>query len=353
MTGAQIALPPGLAAFGGDPALGSDPLATAHQPLPPDCLGFSHGRAAMSWLIERRGPVRSALVSAYTCPVVPDLLAARGLTLAFVDVGGDADRWVAQARSLPAPCLVVVPAFLGHAPDPDPYSLAERLGDAALVLIDAAQSAFAHLDITPPAGGAVLSAPRKGTALPDGAVLRLAEVSAAERAAVASLPKALGPAALRLAARAMAIGRGPQTEPEMLELIERSESTWPETPHRISEYSSHVLGWLDPKAHALIRWRNWQSLAAALSDRVEIVTRPGGVPFNLSILAEERPALLARLRAERVFATALWPTARHDPAHHPLAARLAGQLVGLPIDQRYDEADMILLSERVVRCLRP
>jgi hypothetical protein len=72
--------------------------------MPSHLLAFSHGRAALAWLIRRRGPFASALVCAYTCPELPRLLSASGLRLGFYD--WDAVELDALVQALPTPCLV-------------------------------------------------------------------------------------------------------------------------------------------------------------------------------------------------------------------------------------------------------
>lgn len=346
----MISLPPiPFPVFGGELPLACDPLRDAPEPLAPDSLLFSHGRAALAWLIGRTGPFRSALVCAYTCPAVPALLRKLELDITYYDVG--AADVAAQARAVPGRVLVIVPAPLGGAPDPDPLMLAAELNDAATVVIDAAQTAFGHLWIDPPHGGAVLSAPRKTTGLADGAVLRLDGASPDDVRAVDGLPRAWAPTVAKLAARALLLDRSPDIESETLALARESEDSWDNTPARMSDRSRHLLPWLDPDEHARVRWANWRRLAAALPEAVERIEPTGGVPFNFSILVDDREAMLTRLRTEKVFATPLWRDTEHDPACHPSAAGLARRLLGLPMDQRYRPEDMDELGRRVRRCL--
>ena len=58
--------------LGGELPAGADGALTAPWALPADVLAFSHDRAALSWLHAARGPFRSALHAAYTCPSVPE-----------------------------------------------------------------------------------------------------------------------------------------------------------------------------------------------------------------------------------------------------------------------------------------
>jgi hypothetical protein len=182
-------------------------------------------------------------------------------------------------------------------------------------------------------------------------VLRLSGATLDDVRAVDGLPPAWAPTVAKLAARVLLLDRSPDIEAETLAMLRESDNGWTDEPGRMSDRSRHLMPWLDPDEHARLRWANWRRLAAALPEGVERIEPNGGVPFNLSILVDDREAVLARLRTEKVFATPLWRDSEHDPARHPAAARLARRLVGLPVDQRHRPEDMDELAHRVRRCL--
>lgn len=335
--------------FGGELPLGCDALRPVPRALPDNVLLFSHGRAALLWLIARRGPFASAALSAYTCPSVPRCLEAGGLALDYFD-HGESDP-LPMIRRLPKPWLVLVPAPFGSAPWLDVAALARVLGAGACVVIDAAQTAFGFEDFSPPPGGAVLACPRKALAIGDGAVLRLDGLREDEQASVAALPMASAAAAQKQAARVLFATGNIAREAEALALARAAEVALPSSPHQISIESRDLLHRADPVAHAHQRRTNAQVLRAALEKRASCMLGGAGTPFNFPIVVDDRDAVLKRLHERRVFATALWPDARHDPARHPMAARLARQLLALPIDQRYDAADMARLAGLVGPCL--
>ncbi len=345
--------PNGYRRFGGDLPWGCDPVLTVAADEAAAVLGFSHGRAALAWLIERRGPFAHALVCAYTCPSVPRFLAARGLSLAFFDVGASVAEVLEQTAARPGRWLVLVPALLGFDPWLDVGVLAAALGTAGLVVIDAAQTAFGHRYYKAPPGGAVLSCPRKTTALADGACLVLAESDPADREAVAALPEAEGPAAAKRAARVLWAARAPEREAEALALAEQAERGWPATPHRITDAAWAALRYLDAAAHAARRVANRRRLRGHLDAVWPVAWEGAGVPFCHAVLVDDRAALMAAGRRRRVFATPLWPDALHDPARHPRAALLAQRLLALPVDQRYTPDDMDLLAAAVSPTIGP
>jgi hypothetical protein len=346
----RFGFPGATLAFGGELPLGCDALLAEPRPLPDSCLAFSHGRAALRWLCEHRGRFDCAVLSAYTCPSVPDFLENLGLRLKLVDVfSADWEQAVGSERGR---LLVVLPAFLGHEPEADISRLAAAVGERGVVVVDAAQTAFGHLCFETAENVVVISGPRKCAGLGDGAILRMHRLSEEESALVQRLPWAIEPVAAKLAARSLMACRSPENEADALALTARAERTWPDTPHRMSGAGLWRLSWLDPQVHADARWRNWNALSAALEGEAEILRLSGGTPFNLSILVEDRAALLARLHAARVFATPLWPDARRESDLHPRAEDLARRLIGLPIDQRYEETDMLELAGRVRQCMR-
>lgn len=337
--------------FGGEIPFGADPELKDgnRRTLPHNVFAFSHGRAALAWLIARRGPFASALVCAYTCPELPRFLSALGLTLGFYEWG--AEGVADTVRALPSPCLVVLHAPFGCQPRQEATSLATTLGSKALVVVDAAQTAFGVLDFACPPDGAVLCCPRKATALADGALLALDHCTAADALSVAALPEAALAAAQKSEARRTFALRDEAKEAEALRLAVRSEENLPWLPHRMTDASLAQWLALDAAEHRHRRTRNFATVDKALGRAVERLVLPEGTPFSFPILVPDRDLLLGALRQRRVFATPLWPDSLCDSSQHPIAADLTRRLLSLPIDQRYSEADMLEMTEVVRLCL--
>src|SRR5258708_11663001 len=112
------------------------------QPWQDNWLAFSNGRAALAWLFDQYEALISTVsVCAYTCPSVPKFLRARGMDVSFFDVGAEP----ALSR------CIIVSALFGSAP----WLSYENY--APLTIVDAAQTAFGHIDFKMPRHGAVLS----------------------------------------------------------------------------------------------------------------------------------------------------------------------------------------------------
>jgi len=331
--------------LGGELPLFSDRFGQRYA-WPSNWLAFSHGRAALAWLIERRRP-KSALICGYTCPTVPAFLRRSSIEPLLFDVGTSLEEIVTLASRLAAPQLVIFPALFGGPPWRNPKSLAKLLGRSAIVVIDAAQTAFGHRDFPPPPGGATLSCPRKTTALADGAVLALGRGMTVGRG-TSGLPVAQQAVAWKYAARALWATAKPELEIQALEFNLMSECAWPDEPRRMSDESRALFERMDPDWHRTVRRRNRRTLAAALAGQIPTWASERGTPFSLPIFVRDPAALIADLRAQHIFATALWPDSEHDPDRHPAAAYMVRHLVSLPVDQRHDQTDMTRIAAAVL-----
>lgn len=335
--------------LGGELPLFTDRLGE-RRTFAPSWLAFSHGRAALAWLIERRKP-KSALICAYTCPTVPAFLRRRDVPPSLFDAGASVQEVIALAKQLPSPRLILLPALFGSAPWLDAAAVARPLGRNAIVVIDAAQTAFGHRDFRPPIGGATLSCPRKTTALADGAILALGRGMTVR--SIARLPAAHEAAAWKYAARALWATAKPGFELQALEFNRISESAWPDRPHRMSEASRALMERIDADWHRAARCRNAKTLANALVGKIPNWVSGTATPFSLPIFVRDPAALIAELKMQRIFATRLWPDSKHDPGRHPAAAYMVSHLVSLPVDQRHEQSDMTRIAAAVLRSATP
>ena len=349
MNEACQAVLPDFERFGGELPAGCDVLLQQPTAPDPETMLFSHGRAALAWFLEAFGPFNSALVCAYTCPTVPAFFRRRGLAVTRFDYGEtDLSSLAKHAKGRAA---VLLPAAFGMAPWLNAGALAGVLGERFAVIVDAAQSAFGHLDFAPPAGGAVLACPRKALALGDGAALRLGNMPAPDHRAIEALPLADEAARLKQAARDLLALKDPDREVEALDLVEKSEKALPDHACRMTERSRDLLMRTDRAHHVRCRSVNAAALDSELSE-LECLLPPGpGTPFAWPFAARDRDALLSRLHARRVFATPLWPGAAPRGSAHPRARRMSDGLVALPVDQRYSPGDMCRMAELVRACL--
>jgi hypothetical protein len=333
--------------------IGSELLADSDKlgrriPLPDDCLAFSHGRAALAWLLETFH-FRSALFCAYTCPVVPKFFRAKGLNIDYFDVGELTGQVLYRALMLSPPRLILLPALFGQPPWVSRAEMLPYLEPEDLVIIDAAQTAFGHLYFEPP----VFSCPRKRLAINDGAVLRLVG-GVQYRNKLKGLPVPIMAHALKAAARKL---WAEDKDDEAFRLHKLSEDSWQNTPMRMTDSSLEHLECVDQNHHIMTRKHNFayltkclnnlivQTSAATFEEKDEDVPFRG-VPFSLPLMVGDPDGLVTTLAKERIYLTRLWPDTEYKQEHRQ-AEQLAQHLVSLPVDQRHDEYDMKRLADAV------
>jgi hypothetical protein len=324
----------GLRRIGGELPLNADRICD-RRTWQSNWLAFSNGRAALAWLLDDKR-TRSVSVCAYTCPKLVAFLRRRDLDVRLYDVGEEP----------PNAHRVIVPALFGSPPWSDKH---------AFTIIDAAQTAFGHMDFPIPEGGAVLSCPRKCTGLVDGAVLAMQTVFAERGSAY---PSAVAEAAaMKAVARALWAGVGP--EDWAVWWNEHAEARWPETPHAMTCGSRVLLERLDFQWHKYRRLQNSGVLATALGGGLAFPqwkhahAMNDHTPFSLPIFVGNPGEVITKLKDERIYLTRLWPNTSHDPHIHKAASYMANFLVSLPVDQRHDPDDMKRLAEAVLRVAVP
>lgn len=315
----------------------------APRALPANWLAFSNGRAALAWLLDRR-PIHSVALCAYTCPVLPPFFRRRGLEVGFYDVIAEAMEIADLVHTLAPPRLLLLPAMFGNAPLVDPDRMAALLGKDDIVVIDGAQSAFAQEEFAPPPGGAVFSCLRKTTALADGAILLVDGMTQA-MSNVDRLPVARGAASAKAQARELWATEKSAVEKQALALNAKSETSWPDTPHRITEQSLAQLKTLDRTWHTERRRNNRATLLDRLPAGTLFWSPESGTPYCLPIFIGDPDATMTAMHKKRIFVTRLWPDSEHDAARHPAAAWIARHLIALPVDQRCNDADIARIAD--------
>ena len=338
--------------FGGSITLGCDQLLSVPKSSPSNALYFSHGRAAMIWLLLHAGKFDSAAVCAYTWPEIPNMMKRYNCEIGTFDFMQK--DIVDLVNKLPGKCLAIVPVFYGYSPWIDYEALALELGDKAFVLLDAAQTAFGFEDYPLPYGGAVLSCPHKSTSLNDGAVLLMDKVSQSQSQEYKKLRFGDKFYLTKQEGRKLLASGDEKKEKKGIKLVTQLEETWnSDPPHRMTAKSYEELLYIDSDFHAFVRIRNYKYLKQKLESYFPQLNEQLNprVPFAYAVMSDNRKTLLEKLIMKRVFATPLWHNAIHDNEKHPAAADCAKRLIALPIDQRYDIEDMDQLADIVISCL--
>lgn len=114
--------------------------------------------------------------------------------------------------------------------------------------------------------------------------------------------------------------------------------------HRITNYAKKQLDCLNGKEMALARRVNMKHILELTKGKVESV--PGiercleGAPFSFPILVENRDAVQKQLAQKGVYAPVLWPISDAARVTCPVSARMADEMLSIPIDQRYNYDDI-------------
>ena len=136
-----------------------------------------------------------------------------------------------------------------------------------------------------------------------------------------------------------------------------------EKPAAISSLSRMLLAGIDPNEVAHRRRRNFEHLLEHFQREPvlqkmkplfeELPERVSPQFFPLIVQNEKREALKRALYEKRVYCAVHWKLPEGiDPQQFPESHRLSNSILGLPIDQRYDTADMELILGKLQQALK-
>lgn len=114
--------------------------------------------------------------------------------------------------------------------------------------------------------------------------------------------------------------------------------------HRISGTGQEMLKALNGSMIRYARQRNMKHILNLLGGKVESI--PGierclnGAPFSLPILVKNRDEIQQKLAKRGVYAPVLWPICDEARGVCPVSARMADEMLSIPIDQRYNYDDI-------------
>ena len=324
----------------------------------PEAQAVTSGRTALAILVEETpGPW---LLPAYLCDSVLQPLRQAGVPFDFYPVGGDLrPRLDELERSVESqsPAVVLVIDYFGFPPSPEDGGRLRALREACLVVEDCVQGSLVELPDA--AGGAIGDAAftsfRKYLPVPDGGLLTGVRPRQLPPAGASLRQRLLGQ--LLRGAWVSGEAEGPDAEATFLGLLEAGEAALDdELPFEAtSRLSERLIAGLDLAEAASRRRANFGVLLEALEGS-EAVTpllrdlRAGVSPLALPVRVGggRRDALRAELVRRRVFCPVHWPLPPEiDEARFPEEHRLASEMLGLPLDQRYGTADMRHLADEL------
>lgn len=298
---------------------------------------FVNARSAFAALAASR-PTATVWLPAFICPELSR--AVEQGRLRFYPVKGDFEADLASVERDAAPGdMVLLVAQFGLPLSRDTHGFVRRRTD--LVIVEDRSQA---LDAGPVSGWALYS-PRKLLGVADGGLL-VAPVGETppQPHAVPDTDELWRAANLRLADPSA--GRSS----EWHKLNQAKEAAMPTTSMAISPLSLEILSRTSLSSLAECRRRNWDLLDRRLNRWSALPSDPIGPPLGYVLRLEPglRDALLRALHADCIFAAVHWrelPVAR---AEFPREWKWSSELVSLPCDHRYGEAEMVRVSDRVL-----
>jgi dTDP-4-amino-4,6-dideoxygalactose transaminase len=339
------------------------------------CQSVTTGRTALALIARaaaaerRNGP---ALVPAYICPAVVQALRSAGRTVRFYPVDRSLtpdEAALARLAERHAPALVVVAHYFGFPAAGAVFDTLTRFRDRCWVVEDCAHGSWIEGPSAPVGrqGDFVLTSFRKYLPLADGGWLL--NRTGAE---LPELPPAETPfVRMRIAAKALSAeyraGRlGEEAEARYLDLFARAE-------HQVDTHvsmlgmsaaSRRILAMCDVGRAMRRRRRNFArvieyvgrrsiaTVASPLFDRLPAGVSPLAVP--LRVRRRTRDRLRAALAARRVFCPVHWPRLPAGVRGREFGAALetADEILGLPIDQRYGDAQIDQMLTRLSAACR-
>lgn len=303
---------------------------------------FVNARSAFAALAAAL-PDASVWLPAFLChDLVDPAFAGRTRFYAVLD-GFEPDLTRVEAEARPGD-LVLVAAYFGLPIGRGARELGQRRSDL-LIVEDRAQALDAG-----PASGWTLYSPRKLLGVADGGLLVAPDARTA-------LPQ---PTA---AADGLALWRAPLMRRE--DPLGANNAAW----HRANQAKEAAMAVtalaMTPRSLSILarasitrlaerRLANWRALDRRLRRWSALPADPGSPPLGyvLRLEPEGRDRLLRGLHADRIFAAVHWPAIAAPAEAFPREARWTLELVTLPCDHRYGDADMDRVASRVADLLR-
>jgi len=313
-------------------------------------LLFVNGQSGLSFLIGSLSP-RSVWLPSYLCvdalyePVRRSRSEARFYEVSY-ELTVPSLEWLDDVQ--PGDLVVVIDYF-GFPCDPACVDLAKARG--AWVIEDACQALLSRR--TEPRAHFSLFSPRKYVGVPDGGVLRVECEKDLSGLTLASPPAEWWLKSLAAYVLRSEFDRHGGESP-WFSLFQETEAEAPMGAYAMSELTRELLArCFDYEDIATRRRTNFEALLETLGHLAIFRDLPSAVvPLGFPIRVAGRDRLLETLFRHRVYPPVHWPLRDAVPAQFSASHRLAGDIMMLPCDQRYEVADMHRMATLVGEGLR-
>jgi len=305
---------------------------------------FANARAAFAALAAML-PAATVWLPAFLCRDLVDPTFGARIQFYPVEDGFAPELARVEARADPGD-LVLLVAHFGLPVGPGARAFARRRRDLRIVE-DRAQALGPGLDSC---GGYQLFSPRKLLGVADGGIL-----VAPDTEAPMPQPSAMADETALWRAPLLRHADPPGADNAQWHAANQAkEAAMTIAPEAITERSLAILSETPIAPLAAARLANWRLLDARLRRWSALPADPQAPPLGyvLRLEPDVRDRLLAALHAERIFAAVHWPQIAGPAADFPRETGWTRELLTLPCDHRYGEAEMLRISDRVMKVLR-
>ena len=309
-------------------------------------LLLATARSAFTLLARWLHP-KTVWLPSYLCGVVlgafPDHLMEVRFYPINEQLGIAEENWLTEIQTND---MVIFIDYFGFSPWIDWGVEARRRG--AWVVEDASQALLSDLFNKP--SHYIIFSPRKFVGIPEGGILvALAGAGLPDE----ELP--FPPAPWWLEASRASLLRaeydrngGKRT---WFEIFQKTEADGPLDPYRMSDLSLQILRHaVDWKAVSQQRCDNYNFLASELRQIAMFPELPSDVvPLGFPVRVEDRDRIRQALFSKNIYPPVHWPITNVVPTVFEASHRLAHEIMTIPCDQRYHQADMERVVKELVR----
>lgn len=307
-------------------------------------LHLASARSGLALLVDTLQP-RNTWLPAFLCPVLVEALSGLATTVRFYEVEiGRPDTQPDWKHILTPSDLVLAIDYFGF---PAPVSPDLVRAEGCWYVEDASQAMLSsgvgtHSDF-------VLFSPRKFVGVPDGGILRCNTEIDLTEVALSPPPQDWWLTALAATLGRQVYDRHGGERQEWFRLSQKAETTAPASPHAMSDLTKALLDRaVDFGKIAELRRQNYATLLKHLRAIALVPELPSGVvPLGFPIRLQRRDELRAALISAQIFTPVHWDLGDTVPTEFQYSHRLAREILTVPCDQRYGEAEMLAVAERI------
>lgn len=148
------------------------------------------------------------------------------------------------------------------------------------------------------------------------------------------------------------LGRFERTAVEFYpQYVSNNELFSTESIKRMSKLTNNLLHGIDYERVKAIRERNFALLHGELGQMNLCMLQAATGTFMYPLMLENGGEIRKMLQQKRIYIPTLWPNVLNDTGENEPEYKMARNILPLPIDQRYDEADIIAITEEIRKCM--